>query len=267
MQRPITRRAALRSMLACTCCLSGFGSSRGAESEAAERAGAARPHWAYHGAGAPERWGELSPDFKACQIGTAQTPIDLDGGLKAQFEQPFSLAYRAVAGQTVNNGHTIQVDLQKGCSCTIDGVAYDLAQFHFHHPSEHLLSGKPFKMELHLVHKAANGALAVTGVFLREGAANRLLAPVFADMPKAALRGKSLPAAFDPSGLLPAGTAFYRYTGSLTTPPCSEGLTWTVFREPIEASREQIREFVALFPHNARPVQNLNARVILHGGS
>jgi carbonic anhydrase len=267
MRRLMTRRAALGSMLACTCCLSGAGSVKSAEKAAGTHSGGAGPHWTYEGAGSPEHWGELSPDFKTCQIGMQQTPIDLNGGVKAQFDKPFSLAYKAVGGKVVNNGHTIQVNLDKGCSCTVEGTAYDLLQFHFHHPSEHLLSGRSLAMELHLVHKAADGALAVIGVFLREGAANTLLSPVFDEMPMAAGGEKTLPAMLDPSGLLPARSGYYRYTGSLTTPPCSEGLTWTVLREPVEASPEQIRNFAALFPNNARPVQKLNDRVILEGGS
>ncbi len=211
--------------------------------------------------------GELSPDFKTCQLGMEQTPIDLNGGVKAQFDKPLSLSYKPVGGKIVNNGHTIQVNVEKGCSCTIEGVSDDLVQFHFHHPSEHLLSGKPFQMELHLVHKAENGSLAVVGVFINEGAANMLLAPVFDDMPMKAGEEKALASALDPSGVFPTTHGYYRYMGSLTTPPCSEGLTWTVFNTPIEASREQIGKFAALFPNNARPIQNRNRRFLLEAGS
>jgi carbonic anhydrase len=256
MQERISRRAALGSIAACACCLSGL------PGLAAEKGNGKAHHWGYKGADAPDKWGELSPDFKACKLGMEQTPIDLKGAIRARFEKPVSLAYKAVDGKIVNNGHTIQVNVEKGCSCTIEGVAYELLQFHFHHPSEHLLAGKPFAMELHLVHKAESGALAVLGAFVKEGAPNALLAPIFDTMPGKAMAEKPL-AALDPSGLLPASRGYYRYMGSLTTPPCSEGLTWTVFKDPIEASPEQIRKFAALFPNNARPVQERHRRYLL----
>ena len=264
MQKRITRRSALGSMIACACCFPGLPGLR-AEEKASGGAGTA-PHWGYEGAVSPEHWAELSPDFKTCQIGMEQTPIDLKGGIKAQFNKPFSLAYKPVGGKIINNGHTIQVNMDKGCSCSIEGVSYDLLQFHFHHPSEHLLAGKPFRMEAHFVHKAQSGALAVIGVFMKEGAANALLAPVFNDMPTAEGGEKALRAPLNPSGFFPARRGYYRYMGSLTTPPCSEGLTWTVFKEPVAASAEQIRKFAALFANNARPIQNRNRRFLLEGG-
>jgi carbonic anhydrase len=264
MSKLITRRSALVSLTACACCLSGF-AARAEDKSAAGHGG--HPHWGYKGEGGPEHWGELSADFKTCEIGAEQTPIDLNGGVKAQFDRPFSFDYRPVAGKIVNNGHTIQVNVEKGCSCTIEGTSYELLQFHFHHPSEHLVSGKPWQMEAHLVHKSAEGRLAVVGVFMREGAANSLLAPVFDGMPKESGGEKPLPAAMNASGLFPVQRGYYRYMGSLTTPPCSEGLTWTVFKEPIEASAEQIGKFASLFPNNARPVQNRNRRFLLESGS
>ena len=266
MNTLLTRRSVLASLTACTCCMAGLG-AHGAETSAekhgAPHAPKSPPHWSYEGKGAPQHWGELSADFRSCQLGMEQTPIDLDGGVKAQFDKPFVLEYASVAGRIVNNGHTIQVNTDKGCSCSIEGTAYGLAQFHFHHPSEHLLSGKALQMEMHFVHKAQSGALAVIGVFVQEGAANALLAPVFDHMPAKEGGEHPLAPAFDPSGFFPAERAYYRYMGSLTTPPCSEGLTWTVFKEPIEASREQIQKFAALFPHNARPVQKRNHRFLL----
>jgi carbonic anhydrase len=266
MKELITRRSLLASMAACGCCLAGLPGAHGSEKAHSKDMLGHTPHWSYEGDGAPEKWGELSADFRSCQLGTEQTPINLDGGIKAQFDSPFSLDYAAVGGDVINNGHTIQVNIDPGCVCTIDGTAYTLAQFHFHHPSEHLLSGKSSEMELHLVHKAENGGLAVIGVFLRAGERNADLAPVFDAMPAVGQPGHRL-AAFNPGGLLPRKRGYYRYMGSLTTPPCSEGLTWTVFKEPVELSREQINAFAALFPNNARPVQKRNRRFILDSTS
>ena len=264
MNELVTRRAVLGSLTACTCCFAGLPGAFAAEPSPGSKKPAAGhgPHWSYNGAEGPEHWGELSADFRSCQLGVEQTPIDLNGGVKAQFDKPFQLDYKAVAGQIVNNGHTIQINTEKGCSCSIEGTAYELAQFHFHHPSEHLLSGKALQMEAHFVHKSQSGAIAVIGVFIREGAPNALLAPVFDGMPKKEGDTHAL-AALDPAGLFANARGYYRYMGSLTTPPCSEGLTWTVFKDPVEASKEQIGKFAALFPNNARPVQKRNHRFLL----
>jgi carbonic anhydrase len=230
--------------------------------EAAHAPGAP-PHWGYEGEAAPARWGELSANFKSCSLGMEQTPIDLRGAIKAQ-TGPIGIGYQKMPLTILNNGHTIQVNTPAGSKVDINGTEYELVQFHFHHPSEHVLAGKAFDMELHFVHKAASGALAVVGVFMRPGAANAALAPIWKAMP-----GKETPAqpvagvTIEPAALLPKAREYFRYMGSLTTPPCSEGLTWTVFRAPIEASPEQIRQFATLFPLNARPLQSLNRRFLL----
>lgn len=255
-----SRRTVLRTMVACACCLSAARKLSAADME--------KPHWGYDGEAGPEHWGELSADFKTCEIGTKQTPIDLTGTIKAETGKPLAIDYHAVAGRVLNNGHTVQVNVAKGCGCVIDGERFDLLQFHFHHPSEHLLSGQAQEMEAHFVHKSAGSKLAVIGVFVRKGARNAALEPVFSKMPAAAGPEEALAEAFDPSRLFPeaAGNAdrpFYRYMGSLTTPPCTEGLVWTVFKDPIEASEDQIKQFSALFPNNARPVMQLNRRKLM----
>ena len=223
------------------------------------------PHWGYEGANGPTHWGELSADFRTCSIGMQQTPIDLAGAIKAQ-PGPLRIDYRPMPLRVVNNGHTIQVNTPPGNRLQIAGKTYELLQFHFHHPSEHLLAGKAFDLECHFVHRAADGALAVIGVFIRPGAANASLTPIWQAMPTAPGPEKAVSGVtVDTAGLLPKHQAYYRYFGSLTTPPCSEGITWTVFRTPVHASHAQIRRFAALFPMNARPVQPLNRRFLLQG--
>ncbi len=268
MKHLISRRMALHSITACACtaCLSAAGilhaSEHGAEKAAAGGHGGA-PHWGYEGESAPEHWGDLSPDFKMCKLGMEQSPIDLKGSIKAQIADALTLDYRAVGGKIVNNGHTIQVNVEPGCACIIDGTRYDLIQYHFHHPSEHLVDGKPHEMEAHYVHKTADGNIAVIGVFIRPGAENAALAPMYSAMPKTEGPDQAF-AKLDPSAAFPANRrSYYRYRGSLTTPPCLEGLVWTVFGEPIEASKEQIQAFATLFPINARPVQPKNRRYLL----
>jgi len=261
------RRSFLRMATAgCACCVAGK-IAAAAEHLSRDGGGAhASPHWSYEGEGAPEHWGELSPDFKVCQLGLEQTPIDLAPSMQGDAGS-ISFDYRPVPLRIVNNGHTIQVNADTGCSCTIGGIKHDLVQFHFHHPSEHLLDGKAFEMEAHFVHKSQAGNLAVIGVFIKAGEHNSVLQPIFDQMPKSAGPEVHATGQFDPEAFFPKQRSYFRYMGSLTTPPCSEGLTWTVFREPVEASADQIRQFAALFPNNARPVQRKNRRVIIETNS
>ena len=229
---------------------------------AADHAG---PHWSYEGATGPDHWGALSPEFKTCGFGLQQTPIDLSSAIESEAGS-LDFAYRPFPLRIVNNGHTIQVNAGRGCSLTLGETCYDLVQMHFHHPSEHLVDGRAFDMEAHLVHRSAAGDLAVVGVLIEAGLENSALGPVFASMPAHEGPEIAAQAEFDPASILPASRAAFRYNGSLTTPPCSEGLTWTVFREPITASPGQIAAFAALYPNNARPVQPMNGRVLLNTG-
>ena len=257
----IARRGFLR--LATYGCAFCFAASRGYAVDASrDPKAAAHPHWGYAGDGAPEQWGNLQPDFKVCQFGLEQTPIDLAGGMKAE-AGALALDYKPLPLRVVNNGHTIQVNADAGCSCSIGGAKYDLLQFHFHHPSEHLLAGKSFDLECHFVHKSGANALAVVGVFIKPGAKNPALAPLFDSMPSKEGPEVKVSGTIDPSALMPKSGGYFRYMGSLTTPPCSEGLTWTVFKEPIEASPDQIKQFASLFANNARPVQRRNRRFLI----
>jgi carbonic anhydrase len=259
-RRTFLRMAAIGSAAGCTCCLA---AARGwaAESEHAAAAGSA-PHWGYEGDAGPEHWAELQPAFKVCQLGLEQTPIDLTGGTTGD-AAAVALDYKPLPLRIINNGHTIQVNADAGCGCTIGGTRYELLQFHFHHPSEHLLAGKRLDLELHLVHRSSAGDLAVVGAFIRPGQKNAALQTIWDVMPHEAGPEMRAGGAIDPSALLPKSAGYFRYMGSLTTPPCSEGLTWTVFRDPIEASPEQIGQFAALFPNNARPVQGRNRRFLV----
>ena len=215
--------------------------------------------WGYEGPQAPEHWGSLDPAFGVCTGGREQSPIDLTGAERVTLSEiRFEYAPSPICIQ--NNGHSIQVDYQAGSGIVLDGTRYGLVQFHFHHRSEHTVDGADFPLELHLVHGDADGALAVVGVFLEEGAANEALAPVWRHLPAEAGPAALVAGTVDAAALLPERRTTWRYRGSLTTPPCSEGVSWLVMTEPVTASREQIEAFRALFPVNNRPVQPLNGR-------
>jgi carbonic anhydrase len=261
-RRTFLRMAATGSAVGCACCLSAFRAIAADTAHAAAAPGNP-PHWSYEGDTGPAHWGELSPDFKVCQLGLEQTPIDLAGGLKGELAGRVDIDYKPLPLRILNNGHTIQVNAEPGSACLIEATRYELLQFHFHHPSEHLLSGKPFDLEAHFVHRASSGDLAVLGVFVKPGARNAALQPIWDAMPRTETPERNAGGSLDPSALLPKSSSYFRYMGSLTTPPCSEGLTWTVFRDAVEASPEQIRQFATLFPNNARPVQGRNRRFVI----
>lgn len=218
-------------------------------------------HWGYEGAGGPEHWGSLEPAFAACVAGSKQSPIDLKdakvGGLSAVV---FDYAPSPITAS--NNGHTVQVDYTPGSGIVLDGVRYELVQFHFHHGSEHTVDGVRFPLELHLVHRSGRGALAVVGVLFEEGDANEALGPLWSRLPAEASPAAVVPGKVNAAALLPERRSTWRYAGSLTTPPCTEGVSWVVMTEPVNLSAAQIEAFAAIFPNNYRPVQPLNGRVL-----
>jgi carbonic anhydrase len=221
-------------------------------------------HWSYEGSTGPASWWKIcSPKFCVCTGGVRQSPIDLAGMTRAELP-PLGFRYRRTPLAVLNNGHTIEVPAG-GSELRAEGQDYELIQFHFHTPSEHLFEGKEAPMELHFVHANALGELAVVGVMLREGAANPTLQKIWDIMPKTEGTAFDAKVRINPAALLPAGHAYARYAGSLTTPSCSEGVRWFVLLDPVEASAEQIAAFRKIFPNNARPVQPRNGREILVG--
>jgi carbonic anhydrase len=220
-------------------------------------------HWGYSGEAAPAKWGSLDPAFAACATGKAQSPVDVSSSAPGK-AQPVAVAYRAGAAGIVNNGHTVQVDYKPGSTVTVDGRAYELKQFHFHAPSENRIDGKTFPLEGHLVHADAQGKLAVVAVMFAEGAANPALASLWKNLPAHEGEKQAVAASFDASALLPVERSYFRFAGSLTTPPCSEGVTWLVMRTPVTASAAQVAAFTkAVGFANNRPVQPLNGRKVV----
>jgi carbonic anhydrase len=218
--------------------------------------------WGYEGADGPSHWGDLSPADRVCLIGGQQSPIDIEAPIKAQLA-PLRIAWNKQAETIVNNGHSIQLDFSDGGALKVGAETYKLVQFHFHHPAEHLIRDKTAAMEAHFVHQNAAGALGVIGVLIKSGKRNRVFAKIVASMPQD--KGPPVKAApgMDPKGLLPAKRSYYRYSGSLTTPPCSETVDWMVLAQPIEVAKADIAAFAKLYPMNARPIQQLDRRFVL----
>lgn len=219
------------------------------------------PHWGYEAADGPAKWPRLEGDYRACGSGHEQSPIELGGSVHADLTK-LDILWSGSRLAVANNGHTIQVNVDPGSRLELDGKGFELKQFHFHHPSEHAVGGRTYPLEAHFVHAAAENDLAVLAVFIEEGAENPTLGRVWAAMPRK--EGKRATSeTVEPATLLPADRRYWRYEGSLTTPPCSETVTWLVLAEPVTASAEQIETFAAIFPKNARPLQARNRRFLL----
>jgi len=218
-------------------------------------------HWGYDGVGGPQAWGRLKPEFSQCAAGQRQSPIDIRDGIALDLE-PVQFDYRPGGFAVIDNGHTVQVNVAPGNTIEVNGRRYALQQFHFHRPSEERVDGRQFEMDVHLVHKDADGRLAVVAVLLERGAAQPLLQTVWSHLPLEKHEEVAARAQIDPGQLLPADRRYYTYMGSLTTPPCSEGVLWLVMQQPVPVSAQQIDVFARLYPMNARPLQQAAGRLI-----
>jgi carbonic anhydrase len=248
---------------------------------AAPAPSSARPvHWSYEGEAGPMNWGALSPVYALCKDGVGQSPIALTSGAagtggtwKFNYGSTgLTLAHHEHVDELVDNGHTIQVNVEEGSTLTLNGKVYTLKQFHYHTPSEHTLDGKNLPMEMHMVHQDSAGGFAVVSVLFEEGRPNANIAKLVANLPAA--KGDTVSVANERMDLelhLPSTERAFHYVGSLTTPPCSEQVEWLVLQDRITASKEQIAAFATLIGPNNRPVQDLHTRevstVVLSGST
>jgi len=220
-------------------------------------------HWGYGPHDGPAVWGRLDPAYRLCGEGVNQSPVDLHGFIEAELP-PIAFHYGGQGKEVVHNGHAIQVNYEAGSFIEVDGKRFALKQFHFHSPSENTIEGKSFPLEAHFVHVADDGAIAVVAVLFREGADNRALQAIWEVMPTAAGTSAAPRQKIEASALLPESRAYYRFNGSLTTPPCTEGVYWFVMQAHPEVGPSQIQAFQkAMGFANNRPVQPLHARPVL----
>jgi carbonic anhydrase len=225
-----------------------------------------RTAWSYDGERGPDRWSALDPEYAACS-GRQQSPVDIQGTETADLP-PLRFDYTiAPLKYLINNGKTIRVNYHDpkgtGSVLVVGGKRYQLTQFHFHRPSEEYIHGKPFDMVIHLMHEADDGKVAGVAVLVKAGRVNRTVQQLWDHMPSTqgdehAIAGVDI----NPADLLPPNAVYYTYEGSLTAPPCTEGVTWFVLKTPVDVSHPQIDAFARLYPHNVRPLQPLNGRVI-----
>lgn len=221
-------------------------------------------HWSYSGPTGPAKWNTLEKGFAQCKLGQVQSPIDIpDEKARKGDLSPLLFNYKPSPLKIIDNGHTIQVDYAPGSVLSWEGKRYELVQFHFHKPGEEKIDGKGHDMDVHLVHQGPNGKLVVLAIQLDTGKENRLIKALWDNLPKEKGKENVVDAVkINAVDLLPDNKGYYLYAGSLTTPPCSEDVTWFVLKTPVQVSPDQLARFARLYPMNARPIQPLNDRDI-----
>lgn len=232
-----------------------------AHAEQAHAPGSAHVHWSYLGEGGPSQWAALKSEFATCGLGSRQSPIDIRGGIRVDLE-PIRFDYRPSAFSVIDNGHTVQANIAGNNSIEVGGRRYDLLQFHFHRPSEERVNGRQYDMVIHLVHKDPEGRLAVVALLLEQGRAQPAIQMVWNSLPLEKNQENPAPTPLDLNLLLPEDRRYYTYMGSLTTPPCSEGVLWLVMKQPVPIAADQVSIFARLYPMNARPIQPNAGRLI-----
>lgn len=219
------------------------------------------PLWSYDGETGPLYWGKLDPSFASCEKGVEQSPVSIESShLESDKKKKINVRYQPAAVTLMKNGHAVQAELSAlNNQLTLDGKKYKLLQFHFHHPSEHTIKGKRYPMEIHFVHQDSEKRLAVLGVMVKEGRENEEISSLLKSLEH---NGEIM---IDLKNLVPNQSKAFQYKGSLTTPPCTEGVRWAVLETPLELSREQIAIFRNIYQNNSRPLQPLHERKITIG--
>ena len=224
---------------------------------------AQKTQWSYKGKTSAKNWHKLNEDFKICKSGKFQSPINIIP-TKDIYIKPIIFNYNTQSNKLINNGHTLQVNIQKGSKISINQKDYELKQFHFHTPSENNINSKSFPLEAHYVHTSKDGKLAVVAIMFKEGDENKTLKKIFSKLPLKINSTTSLKlSSSDIRDLMPRNREYYKFMGSLTTPPCTQGVKWNVLKTPVSISKEQIKQFFDVFGHsNNRIIQHSNNRII-----
>ncbi|PAF52299.1 carbonic anhydrase family protein [Helicobacter sp. 13S00477-4] len=219
--------------------------------------------WSYDGKNGPKNWGKIADEYISCEIGQYQSPIDIDRHIEIKNPKEIIFKYGKNVKSATDNGHTIQLDYNPGNYVKINNDTYELLQLHFHSPAENLIQGKQYPLSMHIVHKNKEGKLLVIGIKFKVGKTNKILSPIWEKMPKKP--GEiTYPKDFDLSKLIPEKVGYYHFNGSLTTPPCTEGVSWFVLKETLEISKNQLQKIQSLMQYpNNRPIQPKNNRIII----
>jgi carbonic anhydrase len=244
----------MRTVAVIVICL-GLAAGAGAQSGAA---------WSYVGKTGPLNWGKLDPAYRACAQGHEQSPIDLRGAHLNKALAPLQFHYVAGAVTVENTGNLIVVHVNPGGYLVADGVRYGLEKMEFHRPSETAVRGKLTDLDVELIHRSAEGKMAIVEVrfTMDRGDPNATMAGLWEHLPTTAGASEKVAGPVNPGGFLPGDRGYWTYTGSLSTPPCTEGVRWFVMQQELSASREQVRQFSGLFRMSSRPLQDTHGRKI-----
>jgi len=222
-----------------------------------------KAHWSYLGVEGPAHWGMLSPEYRICETGREQSPINITMPHHGNHQEKLVFHYQTSTLHEMNNGHTILVSFRSESRVDLNNRAYKLRQFHFHDPSEHHIDGKAFPMEMHLVHQDEKGHVLVIAVMMEVGVEEPVFEMLWQRLPEQIGQEISVPLKnLSIADILPTDNHHFSYSGSLTTPPCSEGVQWIVLKTPIHISQKDMEHFVRVIGHNARPIQTLQGRNI-----
>lgn len=220
-------------------------------------------HWGYEGENSPSNWGKMKESFKLCSTGRMQTPINIIPTEDVNIKD-LGFKYNTNSTNILNNGHTIQVNIDSGSTINIDGTEYELKQFHFHTPSENNINGNKYELEAHFVHISKDGQIAVVGVMFEKGKSNPTIEKIWEKLPIKIDETKDIKLSTEEiKSIMPDNKDYYKFIGSLTTPPCTENVKWNVFKTPLTISEDQVKKFFDIFGHsNSRPIQETNERII-----
>ena len=223
-------------------------------------------HWTYEGDTGPNSWGALKAEFGLCASGKQQSPVNITEAYALELD-PLKFEYKASKTAIQNNGHTIQLNYDSGSFLQVGNDRYQLLQFHFHTPSEEAIGGQRYPMVAHLVHKNEAGQLAVIALLINQGSTdNPILKKLWEKLPTNTNETRNYATVtYNIADLLPQNRSYWTLMGSLTTPPCSEGVRWLVLKNPLYISAKQIARFKKEFPMNARPLQALQQRIVING--
>ena len=221
-----------------------------------------RSHWGYRGIEGPQHWGLLTKEYATCETGSKQSPINIQTKNLPRHQETLKFNYKTSELHEMNNGHTVQISHKSGCNVALNNRTFKLRQFHFHEPSEHHIDGNKYPMEMHFVHQDEDGQILVIAVMMEVGPEHPALKNIWAWLPAQVGKESSFPINANLREILPENTQHYRYSGSLTTPPCSEGVQWLVLTKPVKVSEQSLQKFLKIIGNNARPVQPLGNRRI-----
>jgi carbonic anhydrase len=217
--------------------------------------------WSYEGDGGPANWGKLRADYATCATGKRQSPIDIREGIRVNLE-PIKFEYTRTQFRIVDTGHAVQVGVGAGLGLRVMGKRFELSHLEFRRPAEERVNGRTYDMSVHLVHRSDDGQIAVVVVLLEKGAEHPLIQTLWDNLPLERDVEVAPEAVIDLNVLLPESRAYWTYMGSLTTPPCTEGVLWMVLKQPVQVAADQVAIFARVFRSNARPVQPANGRLV-----